>query len=517
MDSPFDAPLPAPPGDRDRLARLRRAARRAAGARSIRARIYLALVTTILLTLGGAGLALFFVLGGLQDDLDEARVREIATAWGPALFSGGAESRTLDTLLVNFETAERLTGSIAGEVDVAVLALSEEGEVLRAFEQGDRFLGEQLAVAGPTGAADYSEGEAEAPGGERLWYVAARLSEAEGELLGACCVAVALVAEPRATLLGNLSVRLVIAGLAVAAFALVAGFTVSRSIYRPVQRVAAASRSMARGASSQRVEIGGPREARELAESFNQMAEEVERQQRALRDFLANVSHDLQTPLTSINGFSRALMDRVVADESGKDNAYRIIEDESRRLLRLVEGLLDLSRIESGAVEVEVSPVEVEPLVRHVSELFALRAEDLEVRLEVLPEEPVPAVLGDWDRLEQVLGNLVDNALRHTAPGGQVLLSMRRESGTSVGIGVADTGVGIPEEAIPHLFDRYYRTDRPGSKGGTGLGLAIARELVRAQGGEIQVSSRPGAGTTFRVILRAAPDGAAGPASPAGD
>ncbi len=519
MDSPFDAPLPASPGERGWTARLRRTARRASGARSIRARIYLTLVTTILLALGGAGLALFFVLGGLQDDLDEARVREIATAWGPALFSGGAESRTLDTLLVNFETAERLTGSIAGEVDVAVLALSEEGEVLRAFEQGDRFLGERLAIAGPagSGAEDYSEGEAEAPGGERLWYVAARLSEAEGELLGACCVAVALVAEPRAALLGDLSVRLVLAGLAVAAFALAAGFAVSRSIYRPVQRVAAASRSMARGASSQRVEIGGPREARELAESFNQMAEEVERQQRALRDFLANVSHDLQTPLTSINGFSRALMDRVVADEGGKDNAYRIIEDESRRLLRLVEGLLDLSRIESGAVEVEVSPVEVEPLVRHVSELFALRAEDLEVRLEVLPEEPVPEVLGDWDRLEQVLGNLVDNALRHTAPGGQVLLSMRRESGTSVGIGVADTGVGIPEEAIPHLFDRYYRTDRPGSKGGTGLGLAIARELVRAQGGEIQVSSRPGAGTTFRVILRAAPDGAADPASPAGD
>ena len=167
MDSPFDAPLPASPGERGWTARLRRTARRASGARSIRARIYLTLVTTILLALGGAGLALFFVLGGLQDDLDEARVREIATAWGPALFSGGAESRTLDTLLVNFETAERLTGSIAGEVDVAVLALSEEGEVLRAFEQGDRFLGERLAIAGPagSGAEDYSEGEAEAPGG----------------------------------------------------------------------------------------------------------------------------------------------------------------------------------------------------------------------------------------------------------------------------------------------------------------------------------------------------------------
>ena len=503
-DSPFDAPLPVPAARRDWLAPLRRRtpAPAAARARSIRARIYLVLVFTVLLALGAAALALFFVFRSLQEDLDAARVREIATAWGPSLFSEAAESRTLETLLVNFETAEQLTGSIAADVDLAVLGLAPDGTVLRAFERGDRFLGERLPIAAPA-AGGWSEGAIETAGGERLSYLSARLDPAAEARQGFCCVAVALVAEPGGALLGDLSIRLLVAGIAVLLVALAGGFVVSRSIYRPVQRVAAAARGMARGLTSQRVQIGGSQEARELAESFNQMAEEVERQQTALRDFLANVSHDLQTPLTSINGFSRALLDRVMADDAGKDNAYRIIEDESRRLLRLVEGLLDLSRIESGAVQVELARVEVRPLVAHVAELFALRAADLDVRLEVLSEE-VPEVLGDWDRLEQVLGNLVDNALRHTAQGGQVLLSMRRESDSSVGIGVADTGVGIPEESLPHLFDRYYRTDRPGAQGGTGLGLAIARELVRAQGGEIQVSSRPGAGTTFRVILRAA-------------
>ena len=241
-----------------------------------------------------------------------------------------------------------------------------------------------------------------------------------------------------------------------------------------------------------------------MARSFNQMTEEVERQQTALRDFLANVSHDLQTPLTSINGFSQALLDDVVkGDEQG--NAYRIIEDESRRLLRLVEGLLDLSRIEAGQVEVESNPVDVQSLLDHVGDLFTLRAEELDVRLSVRISD-VGDVLGDWDRLDQVLGNLVDNALRHTPPGGDVELSARRESLSSVSIAVADTGVGIPEEAIPNLFDRYYKSDRPGAQGGTGLGLAIARELVRAQGGEIRVSSEQGVGTTFHIVLLAARD-----------
>ena len=144
-------------------------------------------------------------------------------------------------------------------------------------------------------------------------------------------------------------------------------------------------------------------------------------------------------------------------------------------------------------------------LMDHIGDLFTLRAEELDVQLAVESNE-TPDALGDWDRLEQVLGNLVDNALRHTPPGGQVTLSARAESETSVSMSVADTGVGIPEEAIPHLFDRYYKSDRPGAQGGTGLGLAIARELVRAQEGEIHVLSSQEVGTTFRVILRVADD-----------
>ncbi len=472
-------------------------------ARTIRARIYLTLAAIILITLAVTGAALFFVLGSYQESIEQSRVREIAKAWGPELFSEGQESRRLGQMLELFETSPLLRGSISEDDDVVVLGLTADGRVAAVQEQEDRFRGERLGLELSELQPGASwEGVIEAPGGERLTYIVVALPPANAERQGFCCLAVAKVAEPRAAVLADLAPNLLVAGLVALVIAGLVGLALSRSIYRPVQRVAAAARSVARGRLQQRVAIGGSQEARELAQSFNQMTEEVERQQTALRDFLANVSHDLQTPLTSINGFSQALMDDVV-EEDGRGNAYRIIEDESRRLLRLVEGLLDLSRIEAGQARVERAPVTLGMLMDHIGDLFALRAEELEVELKV-EEAVAPDALGDWDRLEQVLGNLVDNALRHTPPGGQVTLSARSESKTSVSMSIADTGVGIPEEAIPHLFDRYYKSDRPGAQGGTGLGLAIARELVRAQDGEIAVFSEQGEGTTFRVILRVA-------------
>lgn len=473
--------------------------------RTIRARIYLTLSAITVLALLVAGVAFFFLLGGYQQDLSRARVRELAKAWGPQLFAEPGESETLADLLSVWETTSSVTGSIADEDDVLVLGLARDGRVAGIYERENRFEGERLPLnLNGLDPGRAWEGELDAPGGERLTYIVVALPADLAQTRGFCCVAVAAVGGAQAAALGDLAPRLLIAAAIALVVAGLVGLALSRSIYRPVQLVAAAARSVARGSLQQRVVPVGSQEAQELAQSFNQMTEEVERQQTALRDFLANVSHDLQTPLTSINGFSRALMDDVV-EEEGRANAYRIIEDESRRLLRLVEGLLDLSRIEAGQVRVERAPVALDMLLEHIGDLFALRAEELDVHLSV-ETGAAPDALGDWDRLEQVLGNLVDNALRHTPPGGNVMLSARAESETSVSMSVADTGVGIPEEAIPNLFDRYYKSDRPGAQGGTGLGLAIAKELVRAQDGEIHVLSSQGVGTTFRVLLRAADD-----------
>ena len=474
--------------------------------RTIRSRIYVTLVAIVVLTLIVAGLVSFLLLGGYQDQVDQSRLRELAIAWGPELFSEEREGQTLNDVLDVFATAPSLKGSIVSDLDVPVLGVTSAGEVVAVLDnEEERFLGKTLPFdLGELDTSQVVQGQIVTNDDERLTYVVTSLPVEQQQRQGFCCIAVALVGESRFVVLGDLGPLLLIAGVIALVVASLVGFLVSRSIYRPIQRVAAASRSVARGQLQQRVDVGGSQEAQELARSFNQMTEEVERQQTALRDFLANVSHDLQTPLTSINGFSQALMDDVVKGDE-QHNAYRIIEDESRRLLRLVEGLLDLSRIEAGQVRVESNPVDVAALLDHVADLFTLRAQELDVNLAVSPND-VGDVLGDWDRLDQVLGNLVDNALRHTPPGGDVQLSARRESLSSVSIAVADTGVGIPEEAIPNLFDRYYRSDRPGAQGGTGLGLAIARELVRAQGGEIRVSSEQGVGTTFHIVLLSAQD-----------
>jgi len=270
--------------------------------------------------------------------------------------------------------------------------------------------------------------------------------------------------------------------------------------------------------------VQGPAEARTLAENFNRMTEAVQGSQQTLRDFLANVSHELKTPLTSIRGFSQALRDGTITEPEGEERAARVIEDESRRLLHLVEELLDLSRIESGQESMKRAPVPVDELFAHCAEVFSLRSQETGVSLEVESGD-APPVLGDFDRLEQVLGNLLDNAFRHTPAGGSVRLSaclagrLARLSGEQAGtdggawveLSVADSGEGIPPEELARVFDRFYKGDaalrraQDAAGRGTGLGLAISREIVRAHGGEIRAESSPGAGTRFVVTLPAAP------------
>ena len=464
---------------------------------SVRVRIYLTLILVILVTLAIAGVVFFFLLGGYQDRLAASTLRQIG---GPVYTSVVAP---LGTDFQAFEVSRQLAGTVTADPDVRILFVSADGTVLSEASRTPRFRGEQLAIdlTSTTTSDGFLEGTLRTRDNTALDYLAARLSSEAAARFSADFLVLALPSENRQAVLGDLTPRLLLSGGLALMAAIVVGLLLSRSIYRPFQATTAAARSVARGRFDHQVAVSGTREARELAESFNQMTDEVRRQQDALREFLANVSHDLQTPLTSINGFSQALMDGTVDEAEARTNAYHIIEDESRRLLRLVEGLLDLSRMEAGHLEIHYAPVNVSALLLHIRDLFALRANDLDVRLEVVPSD-IPDVSGDVDRLEQVLANLVDNALRHTPGGGNVVLSARRDSANTVSIAVSDTGSGIEADAIPNLFDRYYRSERPGGQGGTGLGLAIARELVRAQRGEIQVESRTDVGTTFRILLR---------------
>ncbi len=230
------------------------------------------------------------------------------------------------------------------------------------------------------------------------------------------------------------------------------------------------------------------------------MTAAVQQSQETLREFLMNVSHDLKTPLTSIQGFAQALSDGTISDDEGRQRAARVLHSESRRVLHLVEELLDLSRIESGQTRMDLRPVRLGDIFAHLRDVFSLRAEESGVTFEVA-DGALPSVQADEDRLEQVLGNLLDNAFRHTPRGGAVKLAAAPAGRGDVAITVADTGDGIPPEELPRIFDRFYKAD--GSAGGTGLGLAISKQIVVAHGGRINVECPPEGGSRFTVTLPA--------------
>ncbi|WDM03096.1 HAMP domain-containing protein [Alicyclobacillus cycloheptanicus] len=230
---------------------------------------------------------------------------------------------------------------------------------------------------------------------------------------------------------------------------------------------------------------------------------EERRLDRLRKDFIANVSHELRTPLSMLQGYTEALLDEFGDDPEQRRELTEIILDETLRMRRLVNGLLDLAQLESGQFQMNFSESDVIALVKRVARKFQTLAVERGIGLRVdVPTDPV-VVNGDPDRLEQVFTNLVDNAIRHTQEGGCVRLAVSCSS-RHANIRVADTGSGIPEEDLPYIWERFYKADKArtrGASGGIGLGLAITKHIVVEHGGDIIVESKMGQGTTFTVAL----------------
>jgi len=298
------------------------------------------------------------------------------------------------------------------------------------------------------------------------------------------------------------------AGLVALAVSILIAILLARSMYVPIRRVTNAAEEISRGNYEQEVPVAGPKEVKGLAVSFNQMAKQVKGSQQMLRDFVADVSHELRSPLTSIKGFAQAIVDGTAKDKEAQLKAASVIEDESKRMMRLVEELLEFSRLESGQIKMVKEPVDLKDLLHQCHEIFLMRAKEKKIQLRT-EIEPLSPVTGDIDRLEQVFNNLLDNALKHTPSGGKVGILARQPHPNVVEIAVNDTGPGIPGEQLRHVFERFYRADtsagKAGAGTGTGLGLAIARQIVRAHGGDINIKSTLGKGTEFLVRLPASP------------
>lgn len=219
------------------------------------------------------------------------------------------------------------------------------------------------------------------------------------------------------------------------------------------------------------------------------------------KEFVANVSHELKSPLTAIRGLTESLLSGALEDSAHNRRFVQLIDEDTTRLSRLIDDLLSLSQIESHAVPLKLSMVELKPLAESV--LASLHSSITQRRLRVACELPEGlAVTADADRLRQVFANLIENAIKYNTEGGSLTLSATRE-GRWAKITVADTGIGIPEADLPRLFERFYRVDKTRSRelGGTGLGLSIVKHIIEAHGGHVEVSSQPHHGSAFSVTL----------------
>lgn len=234
---------------------------------------------------------------------------------------------------------------------------------------------------------------------------------------------------------------------------------------------------------------------------------EVKQLERMRSDFVANVSHELRTPLTAIRGYAETLRQTPPDDPADVQHFLSIIEKHADRLSRLTENLLTLSDLESGKIEIDFNPVDIKRVVQSVSEVFSDAANKKHVTLEQVIEQVLPAVMGDVDRLQQLLINLVDNAVKYTPVNGTVTVKAQRTTINSsidaVELSVSDTGTGIPEHAIPRLTERFYRVDKARSRdlGGTGLGLAIVKHIAQAHGAQLKIESALHKGTMVSVLL----------------
>ena len=306
-----------------------------------------------------------------------------------------------------------------------------------------------------------------------------------------------------------LSLLLIFAGLLSASF----GFLLANSMTDSLRQLQEGANQLATGDFSTRVHLDDVDELAGLADSFNKMADDLEQSfarerelEQARRDLIAAVSHDLRTPLTSIRAMIEALADGVVTDPDTVQRYYATIRTQAESLSSLINDLFELSQLESGQIELRLEPVNINDLVSDVLESMHPQAEAKAVALAGEFSTDLPATEAELVKIQRVLHNLVQNAIRDTPAHGSISLATKAVP-QGVQVDVADTGEGITAEDLPHIFDQFFRGEKSRSRetGGAGLGLAIAKGIVEAHNGEILVNSQVGHGTCFSIVLPSTP------------
>jgi len=329
----------------------------------------------------------------------------------------------------------------------------------------------------------------------------ARLEVASARFRDGTLLQVGKSSENREALLARFRTVLSIVALVIVALGLAGGAIVTQSTLQPIRQLISAVRGIVRtGRLEARVPVRPERDAiDELSSLFNEMLDRITTLIRGMEHALDNVAHDLRTPMTRLRGVAeRALQSD---DPQAQREALITSLEESERILAMLDTLMDISEAETGTMRLELSDVPVAGIVGDVVELYENVAEDkhISVSTEIDAGLTVPA---DARRLRPVLANLIDNAIKYTPAGGQVMVKGHRD-GTVVRLEVADTGLGIASNDLPHIWDRLYRGDQSRAERGLGLGLSLVRAIVAAHGGSVDVSAQPGKGSTFVVTLPA--------------
>ena len=304
---------------------------------------------------------------------------------------------------------------------------------------------------------------------------------------------------PRSEFSGRVNQGILLAALGATAVSLTLGIILARSLTRPIQEITQATQAVAQGDLTQQVPVRSDDELGKLATSFNQMSTDLAHSRDLRRQMTADIAHDLRTPLSLILGHAEALSEGVLPPTP---ETFGIIYDEAQRLNRLVEDLRLLSLAEAGELSLAVRPTLPQSLLERAVAAHNPAARQKQIQLILDAPESLPQVAVDPDRMAQVLDNLLNNALRYTPEDGRIHLSATQTE-TAVRLSIQDSGSGMNEAELAHVFDRFYRADkaRQRHEGGSGLGLAIAKSIVESQDGRIWAESTPGQGATFIIEL----------------
>ncbi len=470
---------------------------------SLRTRLILTHLFVIFLTLGIVAVSLVFILRDYQRQIQLARLGD---AVNPLSFQARAMLAS-DTPPKDIITRLAQQASGIG----TLLVITDKGVILADSSTAtpNRNL-RLIPLNRPDNPRIFAWGTF-VRGGRTLLYVAQNIGSFGGQT---AYLGLATPEQQFFAVLDEIGWSLGIAGGITLIISLLVALLLARSIAKPITRLTQATEAIAQGEYSHRVEAKKDGELGRLAASFNSMVVQMQRSRQMEKDFLANVSHELKTPLTSIQGFSQAILDGAVTDMVGARRAAQTIFGETARMSRLIGDLLTIARLESGQLNLISEKVDLHESLPHWVERLQPRAKEKDETLIAIVD-PLPPITGDPGRLEQVVSNLVDNAIRYSPAGASVTVTAKKEALTPtprrraaemiasdwVTIAVKDTGAGIPPEHLPRLFERFYRADKARAAGGTGLGLAIANEIVAAHGGKITVQSEMGKGSTFTVHL----------------